>query len=111
MGLFGDSLLPAAVKKPLISNGSKERRQEFERYAELYSSFLLKVRYTPSNYNEIYSQHEDDPMTIEYPPNLPRGRKRLELMEIHGIASPEFLLRSYNQHYVVKGTKVERYLL
>ena len=43
MGLFGDSFLPAAVKKPMFSNGSEERRQEFERSAELYSSFLLKV--------------------------------------------------------------------
>lgn len=43
MGLFGDSFIPAAVKKPVFSNGSEERRQEFERHAELYSSFLLKV--------------------------------------------------------------------
>ncbi|KAJ5392964.1 hypothetical protein N7465_011938 [Penicillium sp. CMV-2018d] len=32
MGLFGDSFLPAAVKKPMFSNGSEERRQEFDMY-------------------------------------------------------------------------------
>lgn len=51
MGLFGDSFIPAAVKKPVFSNGSEERRLEFERHAELYSSFLLKVSYTHSGYN------------------------------------------------------------
>jgi hypothetical protein len=51
MGLFGDSFIPAAVKKPVFSNGSEERRLEFERHAELYSSFLLKVSYTHSSYN------------------------------------------------------------
>lgn len=45
MGLFGNSFLPAAVKKPMCSKGSEERRQEFGRSAELYSSFLLKVSY------------------------------------------------------------------
>lgn len=51
MGLFGNSFLPAAVKKPMPSNGNEERRQEFERSAELYSSFLLKVSYTYSTYS------------------------------------------------------------
>ena len=53
MGLFGDSFIPAAVKKPVFSNGSEERRQEFERHAELYSSFLLKVSNTHSSYNRF----------------------------------------------------------
>lgn len=50
MGLFGNSFVPAAVKKPMFSNGSEERQQEFERSAELYSSFLLKVSYAYSIY-------------------------------------------------------------
>jgi hypothetical protein len=43
MGLFGDGFLPAAVKKPLYNTEGEERREEFEKAAELYSSFLLKV--------------------------------------------------------------------
>ncbi|KAJ5519468.1 hypothetical protein N7453_001890 [Penicillium expansum] len=62
MGLFGDSFLPAAVKKPMFSNGSEERREEFERSAELYSSFLLKMtqRLSSVHSKALQIHHKDE---------------------------------------------------
>ncbi|OGE46708.1 hypothetical protein PENARI_c118G00149 [Penicillium arizonense] len=62
IGLFGDSFLPAAVKEAVFSNGSEERRQEFERSAELYSSFLLKMarRLSSVHSKALQIHHEDE---------------------------------------------------
>ncbi|KAF3015455.1 hypothetical protein E8E15_004043 [Penicillium rubens] len=62
MGLFGDSFIPAAVKKPVFSNGSEERWEEFERHAELYSSFLLKMtrRLSSIHSKALQIHHEDE---------------------------------------------------
>ncbi|KAJ5598788.1 hypothetical protein N7537_008872 [Penicillium hordei] len=62
LGLFGDSFLPAAVKKPMFSNPSEEPRQEFERSAELYSSFLLKMtrRLSTIHSNGLQIHHDDE---------------------------------------------------
>ncbi|KAJ5847228.1 hypothetical protein N7455_011185 [Penicillium solitum] len=62
MGLFGNSFVPAAVKKPMFSNGSEERQQEFERSAELYSSFLLKMtrRLSSVHSKALQIHHEDE---------------------------------------------------
>ncbi|KAJ5394603.1 uncharacterized protein N7487_012244 [Penicillium crustosum] len=61
MGLFGNNFLSAAVKKPMRSKGSEERQQEFERSAELYSSFLLKMtRRLSSVYSKALQIHHED---------------------------------------------------
>ncbi|KAJ5501067.1 hypothetical protein N7527_012188 [Penicillium freii] len=40
MGLFDVSFLPAAVKKPMFSNGSEERRREFDMYWRYMCNYM-----------------------------------------------------------------------
>ncbi|KAI9045032.1 Zn(II)2Cys6 transcription factor domain-containing protein [Aspergillus affinis] len=63
MGLFGDTFVPAAQKKPLADVEDEDRRRgEFEKEAELHSSFLLKMtRHLSSLHAKtLYVHHEDE---------------------------------------------------
>ncbi|KAH8434848.1 Zn(II)2Cys6 transcription factor domain-containing protein [Aspergillus melleus] len=63
MGLFGDTFVPAAHKKLLADVEDEDRRRgEFEKEAELHSSFLLKMTRHLSvlHAKTLYVHHEDE---------------------------------------------------
>ncbi|KAJ5422175.1 hypothetical protein N7491_010620 [Penicillium cf. griseofulvum] len=98
MGLFGDSFLPAAVKKPVFSNGSEERRLEFERDAELYSSFLLKMTRRLANVHsealQIHHGDETDWNRWKFMESLRRN-----FFFVHAINIMESKARKLNESY------------